>query len=211
MELKTIPYNDYEALVPQSGRHIIGQERGENIIVYQAFNPKTSDFAVTHQRFGGKHYKYTRMSWIKPNFLWMMYRAGWASKEHEQRVLAIEIPKTSFEEVLGEAVHSVFIEEVYGTEAKWKSALADSEVRIQWDPDHDPYGNKLDRRAIQLGLRGSMLRNFGMEWIQSIEDITPFVHEQKAILDTGDLSALQVIEEKKVAFDMERLAHLILD
>lgn len=211
MELKTIPYNDYEALVPQSGRHIIGQERGENIIVYQAFNPKTSAFAVTHQRFGGKHYKYTRMSWIKPNFLWMMYRAGWASKEHEQRVLAIEIRKTSFEEVLKEAVHSVFIEEVYGTEAKWKSALADSEVRIQWDPDHDPYGNKLDRRAIQLGLRGSMLRNFGMEWIQSIEDITPFVYEQKAILDTGDLSALQVIEEKKIAFDMERLAHLILD
>jgi len=24
-----------------------------------------------------------RMTWIKPNFLWMMYRSGWASKKNQ--------------------------------------------------------------------------------------------------------------------------------
>lgn len=198
MQLKTISYSDYESKVPQAGEHIIGQEKGKSIIVYQAFNPRISSFAVTHQRFGGSHYKYSRMSWIKPNFLWMMYRAGWASREHEQRILAIEIPKNHFEEILKEAVHSVFIEEIYGTEEAWKAAMKNSEVRLQWDPDHDIYGEKLARRAIQLGLRGSFLKNFGMEWIASIEDITPFVHEQKAIIDSGNLAELRVIEEQKI-------------
>jgi hypothetical protein len=31
--------------------------------------------------------------------------------------------------------------------------VARSEVRLQWNPDHDPTGNKLERRALQLGLR----------------------------------------------------------
>ena len=37
------------------------------------------------------------MSWIKPNFLWMMYRCGWAAKENQKSVLAISINKTDFD------------------------------------------------------------------------------------------------------------------
>jgi len=29
-------------------------------------------------------------------------------------------------------------------------------VRLQWDPDHSPKGEKLARRAIQLGLKGKV-------------------------------------------------------
>ncbi len=32
----------------------------------------------------------------------------------------------------------------------------DSDVRLQWDPDHKPDGSKETRRAIQLGLRNSV-------------------------------------------------------
>ena len=35
--------------------------------------------------------------------------------------------------------------------------MAASEVRLQWDPDHDPHGRPLARRALQLGLRGEAL------------------------------------------------------
>jgi hypothetical protein len=28
------------------------------------------------------------MDWSKPNFLWMMYRSGWATKERRERIVA---------------------------------------------------------------------------------------------------------------------------
>jgi hypothetical protein len=36
----------------------------------------------------------------------------------------------------------------------------------------------LERRAIQLGLRGRMLAQYEREWTLDIEDITPFVRDQ---------------------------------
>jgi hypothetical protein len=65
--------------------------------------------------------------------------------------------------------------EVYGSEAEWRSALADSSVRLQWDSDHDPSGAKVERRAIQLGLRGDVLARYAREWVVRIEDVSPFV------------------------------------
>jgi hypothetical protein len=52
-------------------------------------------------------------------------------------------------------------------------------VRLQWDPDHHPSGAKLERRAIQLGLRGPALARYAREWIVVIEDISEFVREQR--------------------------------
>lgn len=205
MKLKTIKYTDYEHELPQNGKHIIGQLRNENIIVYQAFNPNIAKWAIENQKFGGSHYKFTRMSWIKPNFLWMMYRAGWAKKEHPQNILAIEISRTNFEVLLKEAVHSTYEEEIYETREKWKSNLENSPVRLQWDPDHNPIGEKLKRRAIQIGIKGELLEEFGKEWILSIEDITEFVHKQKSILDSGKEDDLLVIEEQRISLKNEKL------
>ncbi|WP_458785448.1 DUF4291 family protein [Vallitalea sediminicola] len=28
----------------------------------------------------GSSFKLNRMTWVKPSFLWMMYRSGWAKK-----------------------------------------------------------------------------------------------------------------------------------
>ena len=39
--------------------------------------------------------------------------------------------------------------------------------------------------AIQLGLRGETLRRYAREWIAGIEDVTPFVHEQREQLGGG--------------------------
>ncbi len=204
MNLKTIPYIDYEKELPQEGHVIVGQEEAQNIIVYQAFNPNIASYAVKHQKFGGDYYRFTRMSWIKPNFLWMMYRAGWAMKSHQQRILAMRLPKENFEDILAEAVHTSFKAHIYPTPEDWKSALASSNVRLQWDPDHDPTGQKLARRAIQLGLKGDMLLNFAANWIVGIEDITPFVHEQKANLDRS-ISELWVPYEQVIPIEDEAL------
>lgn len=205
MKLETIKYTNYEQKLPQSGKHILGQLRNENIIIYQAFNPNITKWAIENQKFGGSHYKFSRMSWIKPNFLWMMYRAGWAKREHQQHILAIEISKANFETLLEEAVHTSYIEEVYGTKEKWQSALKNSSVRIQWDPDHNPNGEKLERRAIQIGIKGNSLEKFGTEWIISIEDITDFVHKQKSILDSKNLEDFFVIKEQNILLENKEL------
>lgn len=46
-----------------------------------------------------------------------------------------------------------------------------SVVRLQWDPDHHPSGQKLTRKAIQLGLKGSIQLG-NQEGILKIRDIT---------------------------------------
>lgn len=76
-------------------------------------------------------------------------------------------------------MHSSFVREVYGDEAAWKQAVKRSSVRLQWDPDHGPRGNKLERRAIQIGLRGPEVQRYVNDDIVRIEDATPFVHAQR--------------------------------
>lgn len=122
------------------------------------------------------------MSWIKPNFLWMMYRCGWGTKENQEVVLAIYLRRDGFDQMLREAVHSSYVGEVYGSRDAWDEAVRRSDVRLQWDPDHHPSGAKLERRAIQLGLRGRTLEQFADEWTVGIEDISGFVAEQRACL-----------------------------
>ncbi len=194
MRLRTIPYSQYEMGLPQQGNYVLGQEIGDNIVVYQAFNHQIADYAIAHQKFGGNRYSFSRMTWIKPNFLWMMYRSGWAEKQNQERILAIHMKKDSFEKLLSDGVYSNFIDTIYGTQEQWKKALAESDVRIQWDPDHDYKGDKLNRRAVQIGIRNQALLEFNAHGIVLIEDITDFVKEQRANLN--DTNELQVIYEQ---------------
>jgi hypothetical protein len=64
------------------------------------------------------------------------------------------------------------------SEAAWKEAVARSNVRLQFDPDHNPSGAPIERRAIQLGLQGEVLAKYAREWLLGIEDVSEFVREQ---------------------------------
>jgi hypothetical protein len=188
------PYLDMAATWPKSGRHILAQFDAETIYVYQAYRPSIAQYAVEHQRFGGE-FSYSRMSWIKPNFLWMMYRSGWATKEGQEHILAVRLKRSFFDELLRQVVPSTFHAHRYASHEAWQAAVAGSDVRLQWDPDHGPNGNPLERRAVQLGLRGSVLRRYGQEDLVSIEDITPFVAEQRRFLPHS-LNELTLPEER---------------
>lgn len=196
MKIETEQYIKQEELLPVGGKHIIGNYNDESIIVYQAFNEKIADYAVKHQTFGGNSFSFKRMTWIKPNFLWMMYRAGWASKVNQERILAIKISKEGFIKILEEAVHSTFKSHIYGSEEEWKKALQRSDVRLQWDPYHDPFGAKKERKAIQLGLRNDFVKQYCEEWIIEIEDITDYVKQEKATLDSKRVSHIHIPVER---------------
>lgn len=187
------PYLDQRSLWPQSGRHILAHYDATTIVVYQAYRNSIGHYAAEHGHFGGE-FSLDRMSWIKPNFLWMMYRSGWGQKEGQTVVLAVRMLRSGFDEILRAAVHSSYVRERYESRDSWQRALKRSDVRLQWDPDHAPRGAKEERRAIQLGLRGETLRRYAREWVVSIEDVSAFVAEQRVHL--GDLSALHTPSER---------------
>lgn len=62
------------------------------IRVYQAYSDTIADSALAHGTFVSPPFSMTRMTWIKPSFLWMMYRSGWGKKDPNQhRILAIDL------------------------------------------------------------------------------------------------------------------------
>jgi hypothetical protein len=91
----------------------------------------------------------------------------------------VRLRREAFDKILAAAVHSSYVSEVYGERSEWTRAVARSDVRLQWDPDHGPSGDKLERRAIQLGLRDETLRRYAREWIVGIEDVSEFVEQQR--------------------------------
>jgi hypothetical protein len=185
-------YQDQQARLPNSGQHLCAQFAVDDIIVYQAYQPGIADFAVREQFFGGPHYSFSRMTWIKPGFMWMMYRAGWATKPNQERILAIRLKLDGFLAILEAAVHSSFQQAIYQNHENWQTALSNSNVRLQWDPDHDPYGQKLDRRAIQIGLKGEWVQRFNEEWMLEIIDVTDFAKQQYATLSASGMGKLEV-------------------
>lgn len=177
-------YTEQQNIWPQSGRHIMAQYDAENITVYQAYRPEIGHYAAEHQQFGGP-FSFSRMSWIKPNFLWMMYRSGWGTKEGQEVTLAVTIPRSLFDEILSLAVPSTYTSALYPSQEEWKQAVAQSSVRLQWDPDHGPHGEPIERKAIQLGLRGDILERYARSEVVRIDDISEFVAQQRNNLHAG--------------------------
>lgn len=146
----------------------------DTITVYQAFSKKIAESALEAQTFVSPPFKIERMTWIKPSFLWMMYRSGWATKENQERILAIKIKREGFEWALENACLSHFDNSIHISHEKWKEVLLNSPVRIQWDPEKDILLQPLPYRSIQIGLTGVAVEKYISDWICQIDDITPY-------------------------------------
>jgi hypothetical protein len=195
MPLMWESYQEQVKIWPPEGRHIMAQYDDESVIVYQAYKPSIGRYAAEHGRFG-KDFSFSRMSWIKPNFLWMMYRCGWGTKENQEVTLALRIRRTFFDSILAQAVPSSWPPAVYASKEDWAHAVEHSSVRLQWDPDHHPSGAKLERRAIQLGLRDQVLSAFGTTELLEVMDISGNVEEQRVILQSAGVTQLMTPRER---------------
>jgi len=179
-DLITEPYHSQIPHLPEKGRHILAHYDDEHIVVFQAYRPEIGHFAAENGYFGDE-FSLNRMTWIKPGFLWMMHRSGWATKPGQEVILAIWLTCAAFDAILKKAVWSSYQPDIYDDEAQWQRALEASSVRLQWDPDYDPSDTRLERRAIQIGLGGKSAAHYAKGgWIQHIEDVTDFVREQSA-------------------------------
>ncbi|WP_432161701.1 DUF4291 domain-containing protein [Streptomyces tendae] len=129
------------------------------------------------------------LTWIKPSFLWMMYRCGWATKEGQETVLAVEIDREGFEWALRNACLSSYRPGVHPDRATWQRELKRSPTRVQWDPERDLRLQPLPYRSLQLGLAGEAARRYADEWTVAIRDVTPLAQEIHALVRDGDLDA----------------------
>lgn len=151
-----------------------------SIVVYQAYPSSIADAALETGRLTSP-FKFDRMTWIKPSFLWMMYRSGWATKPGQERVLAIRITRDGFDEALRRACPSQFEPRLDTDRESWQARLKSSSVRVQWDPERSPTLNPLPWRAIQIGLSGDSVREYVHDWTIGITDLTPTVQRLRAM------------------------------
>lgn len=158
------------------------------IDVYQAYPPVIADAALAAGSFVAP-FKRDRMTWIKPSFLWMMHRSGWASKPGQERVLAITITRDGFEAALSEASLSSFHPEVHASEAQWREHGRRGAVRVQWDPERSPRLERLDHRSIQIGLSGDAVARYVDDWIVALRDVTATAHEVERLVAAGQVAA----------------------
>lgn len=157
---------------PTTGRHILASFDDDTIVLYQAYKPSIAAWAVAHQKLGGPDFSMSRMSWVKPNFLWMMHRSSWATSPGQERILALHVARADFIAWLGAAVTSSYTPRDDEDRATWKVRLDAASAIVQWDPDHDPTGRPLERRAVQLGLRGPLLQALATTSLRRVDDVT---------------------------------------
>jgi hypothetical protein len=153
--------------------------------VYQAFRPEVADAAVAAQRFVPP-FSRSRMTWIKPSFLWMMYRSGWATKLNQEHVLAIDITRAGFEWALAHACLTAFDPAVHRDRAVWQQRLETTPVRVQWDPEKDLHLRPQPYRSIQIGLGGAAVPLYVDHWTVRIQSCTPLIAALRRCLDAGD-------------------------
>lgn len=177
-------------------RQIRADYDDESIVVYQAYSPSIAQPAAAGNRFGSG-FKRSRMTWIKPSFLWMMYRCGWATKPGQERVLAIRISRPGFEWALARSAFAHYDASLHADHDSWRASLGEP-VRIQWDPERDLLLRPLEHRSIQIGLGGEAVARYCDEWILEIIDVTGLVREcRDQLVEHGPEAASKLLPAER--------------
>jgi hypothetical protein len=159
-----------------------------SIVVYQAYNDAIADAAIEAQTFVDP-FSFHRMTWIKPSFLWLMERSGWATKSKQTRILAVSISRAGWEKALSQAVLTSFAPGVHRSVDDWRIQFEAASVHAQWDPERSIHGKKLEHRAIQVGIGRTLIKEYASKWIQKIEDVTPLADKVRRMRLAGKYSS----------------------
>jgi hypothetical protein len=173
-----------------------------SIVVYQAYREEIALPAIAQQRFVPP-FSLHRMTWIKPSFLWMMERSGWATKPGQDYVLAIRISRAGWEEALSSAVLTSFDKRVYRDSDDWQRQFEQALVHVQWDPERSMHGQKLPYRSIQVGLSRHIIERYVNEWTLEIRDATPLVRKIHGLLKAGEAAKAKDLLPKERVYPVD--------
>lgn len=183
--------------IPQHQIRAVHDER--SIRIYQAYNDAIADAALAAGTLAVPPFSMSRMTWIKPSFLWMMYRAGWGYKDAGQRrILAIDITREGFDWALAHSCPSH--PEPSMSQQEWERLKAASPVRIQWDPERDLALRPLPYRAIQVGIGGEAVPLYARQWILRITEITDLAHTIRGLVESGQIDRAKAMLPQERAY-----------
>ena len=173
------------------------------IRIYQAYNSTIAEEAVRLQNFGNS-FNTNRITWIKPSFLWLMYRSNWGTKKNQECILAVDVHRDFFNRMLEKAILTSPDSMMFdGNE--WEKRFKNTDVYCQWDSDRSLNGTPINRYAIQIGIKGEAMRDFLDNGIYKIEDLTPTVRKwnerrKKRQLNINELPSerLYPVNDKKI-------------
>jgi len=156
----------------------------DTIVVYQAYSTAIAEPALRAQRFVPP-FSFSRMTWIKPSFLWLMHRSNWGHKPGQERILAVRIRRAAWDKALSLGVLTSPEPGAFRSPEDWARAFADARVHVQWDPERTLRGAALPHYSIQVGISRHLIRELAEEWITAIEDYTPLTRKLYQQLQTG--------------------------
>jgi len=169
----------------------------DTIVVYQAYREAIGKPAIENKRFVPP-FSYTRMTWIKPSFLWMMERSGYGQKSGQECILAIRIKRSAWESALSQAVLTHPSHRVYSNGELWRDMFDQAKVHVQWDPERSLRGQKMDYRSIQVGISRHLIQEYNEEWIVDIQDYTALANKiYKLRLDGRHDKAKELLPKEK--------------
>nr|WP_309688974.1 DUF4291 domain-containing protein [Armatimonas sp.] len=160
----------------------------DTLTVYQAYNRTIADAALAAQTFVAP-FSFHRMTWIKPSFLWLMERSNWGLKPGQERILAVRIQRTGWEEALSQGILTHPEPALWPNPDDWRIAFDAAKVHVQWDPERTLRGAALPYFSIQVGLSRHIIQRYTDDWIVSIEDKTPLVRKLQRLIQSGKADA----------------------
>jgi len=158
----------------------------DSIVVYQAYSSAIARPALENQKFVAP-FSFTRMTWIKPSFLWLMERSNWGQKSGQENILAVRIKRSGWDEALSLGVLTSYEAGVHKNANVWREEFEKAFVHVQWDPERSIRGNDLGCNSIQVGLSRHIIQRFVDEWVIEIRDYTPLVKKIHGFIKAGQV------------------------
>ncbi|MFI9050435.1 DUF4291 domain-containing protein [Streptomyces sp. NPDC053427] len=174
-------------------RQIRADHDATTLVVYQAYAPAVADAALRAGRFVPP-FSFGRMTWIKPSFRWLMHRSNWAQKPGQQRILAVRITRTGWEEALSRAVLTTAD----------PAAVAEAPVHVQWDPERSLRGAPLNHYSIQVGIGRALIGSYAEEWVVGLTDLTDRVRKIAALVRSGRTAQAQRLLPPERPYEVPR-------
>lgn len=168
----------------------------DTITVYQAYGAQIAQPALAAKTFVPP-FSFTRMTWIKPSFLWLMERSGWGQKSNQEYILAIRIKRSAWENALNQAVLTSYKPRVYADKGDWADQFKQAKIHVQWDPERSLRGAKLEHRSIQVGVSRHVITEYVEDWIVEIKDYSPLVKKIHGFRKAGQWDKAKKILPKE--------------
>lgn len=172
------------------------------IAVYAAFDSSIANIAVARQQLLPP-FSYDRMTWIKPSFLWLMYRSNWAQQPGMDRILRIWVGRKEWDNALREAILTTPEPHVYPDAKQWRQFADKARIKVQWDPERDIRNQRLQHKSIQVGITAALSEQYAKQWIRRIEDLTPLTHQIRNLVFQGKYNAAEALLPAENAYPVD--------